>query len=120
VLVVDDDESILLLVQRLLEAIGYPSIGAGSAAEALELARRERPDAVLMDVQMPEVGGFEAVAMIRAEPGLERLPILALTALVLTPEQVQEGRFDGYLRKPVELGKLGAELAPLLGTGESV
>jgi len=106
VLVVDDSDINLEVARRLLERDGAIVLTATNGREALERLRAEpdRFDAVLMDVQMPEMDGYEASALIRSELGLGRLPILALTAGALGEERrrAEAAGMDEFLTKPLD------------------
>ena len=80
VLAADDDEDILELVAFRLERSGYTVLRAHDGEQALELARRERPDLAVLDVMMPKLDGFELTKRLRAEDGTSRMPIILLTA----------------------------------------
>jgi CheY-like chemotaxis protein/HPt (histidine-containing phosphotransfer) domain-containing protein len=108
-----------MLAVRLLEKHGHTVVVANNGREALAALERERFDLVLMDVQMPEMDGFEATAALRRrEQGTgRRLPVLALTAHALKgdSERCLEAGMDGYLSKPIrsaELFQLIARLVP--------
>ena len=105
VLLVEDNPINQKLVARLLQKHGHAVMLAGNGREALEVLERETPDAVLMDVQMPEMDGLEATAHIRArELGTgRRVPIVALTAQGLQEDRQRclAAGMDGYLSKPV-------------------
>jgi len=106
VLVVDDSDINLEVARRLLQRDGAIVQTASCGRDALALLRREpaRFDAVLMDVQMPEMDGYEATRLIRSELGLDRLPVLALTAGALEEERqraVAAGMND-FLTKPLD------------------
>jgi CheY-like chemotaxis protein len=113
VLVVEDDADGRLLMQRTLTLLGYEPLLAEDGQEGVATARRERPAVILMDLQLPILDGFEATKAIRAEPGFERVPIVAVSAL--DPKnigaQLAEAGFDGFLRKPISLEVLRDELA---------
>ena len=81
VLIVEDNELNMKLFHDLLEAHGYNTIGTRNGIEALDLARKHRPDLVLMDMHMPEMDGIGATRAIRQLPGpASKVPIIALTA----------------------------------------
>jgi CheY-like chemotaxis protein len=80
VLLVEDDDLNLELVQAVLEAAGYAVLLARDARCGIEIARRERPDAVLMDVQMPQIDGLEATRALHADPATAGIPVIAVTA----------------------------------------
>jgi CheY-like chemotaxis protein len=86
VLVVDDDPSTVELMSSYLERSGYRVSVAYSGADGIALARAEYPDAMLLDLLMPEVSGFEVVAALRSDPATARIPIIIVTAKQLTAE----------------------------------
>jgi len=109
VLVVDDSEINLEVVRRMLEQEGAEAVCESRAALAIaRLQRGERYDALLMDIQMPEMDGLEATRRIRQLAGLERLPVLALTAGALAEERRRalEAGMDDFLTKPLDPGLL--------------
>jgi CheY-like chemotaxis protein len=103
ILVVEDNRDNMELMDYLLTAFGYTPILARGGAEAIRLARQQRPDLILMDLQMPEMDGHEASATIRAEPGLEGCTIVAVTAFAMVGdrERILAAGFDGYISKPI-------------------
>lgn len=106
VLVVDDSDINLEVARRLLERDGAIVATATNGLNAIELLRREpsRYDAVLMDVQMPEMDGYEATRLIRSELGLSTLPVLALTAGALGEERrrAEAAGMNDFLTKPLD------------------
>lgn len=117
ILVVDDEPDIRELVRLSFELVGgHRTRTAASGAEALAAVREERPDAVLMDVQMPGMDGPATLQALRAE-GHTDLPVVFLTASVLELELVQLRSLDcaGVLAKPFDPLTLGAELDQILG-----
>ncbi len=79
VLVVDDDRFIVEGTRRLLARAGYAALGAAGGAEALDQARLRRPDLILMDLAMPEMGGLEALRRLRADPATRDIPVIVTT-----------------------------------------
>jgi|AntDeeMetagen285_2_1112576.scaffolds.fasta_scaffold00451_10 two-component system sensor histidine kinase EvgS len=116
VLIVDDNPVNRQLVRDVLEPEGLLVDEAEDGAKALQLARDWHPDLVLMDIRMPVMDGFEALAVFMEDPDLARIPLVALTASVMTTEaaRIREAGFHGYLRKPVSRQDLLAELAHYL------
>jgi type II secretory ATPase GspE/PulE/Tfp pilus assembly ATPase PilB-like protein len=108
VLVVDDDRMIRMLVKLLLEKEGYDVIEGENGVQAIELARRERPELLVLDLMMPEMDGFEAIGRLRSEMTLAALPVVVLTAESGpdTERRVLELGADDYLVKPFEPGVL--------------
>jgi CheY-like chemotaxis protein len=105
ILIVEDNAVNLELVRDLLSVSGYRTLEATSAAEATALAAAHHPDLVLMDVRLPDQDGAAALGRLRAEPGLESLPVVALTAFAMPGdrERLLAAGFDGYLSKPIEV-----------------
>ncbi|MGM0450816.1 MAG: ATP-binding protein [Pseudomonadota bacterium] len=113
VLIVDDNPVNRQLVRDVLEPEGLEVDEAENGIQALERARAYHPDLVLMDIRMPEMDGFEALRAFGDDRKLSDIPIVALTASVMTSEaaRIREAGFDGYLHKPVSREILLGELA---------
>ncbi|RXF76041.1 response regulator [Desulfovibrio sp. DS-1] len=118
ILVVDDDEVNLITAQRLLTRLGYIADRAASGRQALEMLGRDRYDAVLMDIQMPDMDGMEVTRHIRMReavpPGTTPpwVPVLALTAHAMLGdrERFLAAGMNDYLAKPIEIDQLDARL----------
>lgn len=112
VLYIEDNPDNRLLVKRILLAERYALLEAGNAREALDVLQRARPDLILMDINMPDVDGYSLTARIKAMPGFERVPILALTANVMRgdKEKTLEAGCDGYIQKPIDIDQLSREI----------
>jgi DNA-binding response OmpR family regulator len=117
VLAADDDEDILELIVFRLERSGYTVLQARDGAEALELARRSRPDLAVLDVMMPKLDGFELTRRLREDESTSKMPIILLTAR--TQEADVERGFDAgaddYLRKPFSPQELRSRVEAILG-----
>ncbi len=116
ILLAEDNEANISTISSYLVAKGYRLIFAKNGREAVTLAETERPDLILMDIQMPEMDGLEAMAAIRQLPALRRIPIIALTALAMSGDQERclgAGASD-YLAKPVKLKDLAFKIRQLL------
>jgi two-component system cell cycle response regulator len=118
VLVIEDNTDNLRLVTFLLEAFGHEVEVAGSGNAGVAAAAEARPDLILLDLQMPEMDGFEVIRRLRAVPGLAGRPIVALTAYAMAgdEERVLAAGFDGYLTKPITPETFEAEVAAQLQT----
>ena len=118
VLLVEDNEVNRLVAEKMLEGAGFVVVTAENGRQALELFRRGRFSAVLMDVQMPVMGGMEATRLIREQEiqSGEHVPIIALTAHALQGdrERCLEAGMDGYLAKPIEPEVLVGTVARLI------
>jgi CheY-like chemotaxis protein/HPt (histidine-containing phosphotransfer) domain-containing protein len=121
VLVAEDNRVNQIVIQRLLERLGHTVVLCADGRAAVAAVEAQRPDLVLMDVQMPEMDGFAATAAIRAReathPGGRRLPIVALTAFAMTGdrERCLAAGMDDYLTKPIRRDQLVAILARFAG-----
>ena len=102
ILVVDDEPSIVDLVRFTLEDADVRVVEASDGAEALVMARRIRPDLILLDVQMPRLDGFEVCRQLRREPSFARAPIILLTAAGQEADRARGlgAGADEYLTKP--------------------
>ena len=102
ILIVDDEPPILDLVRFTLEDADVRVVEASDGVEALVVARRVRPDLILLDVHMPRLDGLEACRQIRREPALARTPIVMLTAAGQEADRARgrEAGADEYLTKP--------------------
>jgi signal transduction histidine kinase/DNA-binding NarL/FixJ family response regulator len=115
ILVVDDNELNRQFLAAMFEGTHHQLTFGTNGREAVEKARALRPDIALMDIRMPELGGAEALDEIRRTPGLELMPVIAVTASsVLEQERMLREKFNGYLRKPVSQRQLFQELAQFL------
>ena len=116
ILYVEDNPDNRLLVKRILLSEDYALLEAMDAAEALELLETTHPDLILMDINMPGVDGYTLTATIKALPGFERVPILAVTANVMRGdrEKTLEAGCDGYIQKPLDIDQLTREIEKFL------
>ena len=108
ILYIEDNRENLLLVRRILEAEGYAVSGAADGPSGLELAAQLQPDLILLDINLPEIDGYDLARRFRITPGLEQVPILAITANVMQGdrERTLEAGCDGYIQKPIEVDRL--------------
>jgi len=102
ILVVEDDPDNRRIVVKVLAVDGYTTLEAADGESAFALARREHPDAILMDLAMPGVDGWEAARRLKADPATADIPIVALTAFALRGDEdrAREAGCDAYLAKP--------------------
>jgi PAS domain S-box-containing protein len=118
ILLAEDNETNLGVMSDYVSAMGYRVVVARDGHEAIRRAREEKPDVILMDIQMPGLDGLEAIRRIRTEVGLVKTPIIALTALTMPGdrERCLEAGANDYLGKPVGarnlLSAIEAQLAP--------
>ena len=107
VLIVEDNELNMKLFNDLLEAHGYATIQTKSGVEAVELARRHRPNLILMDIQLPEVSGLEVTQWLKDDEELKSIPVVAITAFAMKgdEEKIRQGGCEAYLSKPISVVK---------------
>jgi CheY-like chemotaxis protein len=116
ILLVEDDEDNRDMLSRRLQRKGYRVVQAADGQEAVEMAVRERPDLILMDVGLPVMDGLEATRRIRARTLTQSTPMIAVTAHAMADDRdraLQAG-CDDYHAKPVELARLVAQMEALL------
>ena len=105
VLVVEDNADNMLLTVMLLQSAGHEVLTAVDAEAGLTLARLERPDLILMDVQLPRMDGLAATALLKADEATRAIRVVALTALAMKgdEERIMAAGCDGYLAKPMRM-----------------
>ncbi|MFM9434006.1 two-component system, cell cycle response regulator DivK [Janthinobacterium sp. CG_23.3] len=103
ILIVEDSPANMTLIETLLESCGHILFEADRAPLALDIARRERLDLILMDIQMPGMDGIEATRILKADPRTRAVPVVALTAFAMKGdrERLLEAGCDGYIEKPI-------------------
>jgi two-component system, cell cycle response regulator DivK len=116
VLVVEDNPLNLKLMRDVLGHAGYRVLEATDGERGIALAREQRPDLVLMDVQLPGIDGVEALGRLRADPDTAGIPVVALTAFAMKDdrERLLAAGFDGYVEKPVSVRSLPGQVATLI------
>jgi two-component system cell cycle response regulator DivK len=119
ILVVEDNELNMKLFRDILVANGYRTIEATTGGEAVALATEHAPDLVLMDIQLPDFDGVQALGRLRANERTAAIPVLALTAQAMDGdrERFLAAGFDGYLSKPVDVGELIGTVREHCGEG---
>ena len=102
ILVIEDQEDNRQIVRDLVTASGYELIEATTGEEGLAMAARERPDLILMDIQLPGIDGYEVTRRIKANPQLHKIPIIAVTSYALSGDDKKAfaAGCDGYVTKP--------------------
>ena len=108
ILVVEDNEKNMKLFRDVLQARGYDIVEATTGGQAVELAIEHGPELVLMDIQLPDIDGIEALGRLRANERTASIPVLALTAQAMEGdrERFLASGFDGYVSKPVNIVEL--------------
>jgi CheY-like chemotaxis protein len=121
ILLVEDNEMNRDMLSRRLQRRGYEVVCALDGQEGIDLAGRERPDLILMDMSLPVLDGWEATRQLKADADLGGIPVIALTAHAMAADEQQAlaAGCDDYDTKPVELPRLLAKMKALLDRSDS-
>lgn len=105
VLIVEDNDLNLKLFRDLLEANGYETVETKEGINAVELTRREQPDLILMDIQLPEISGLDVTKKIKADKTIASIPVIAVTAFAMKDdeEKILRAGCEAYLSKPISI-----------------
>jgi two-component system cell cycle response regulator DivK len=105
ILIVEDNEKNMKLVRDILQHRGHQTIEAVTGTDGVRLARERHPDLVLMDIQLPDIDGIEALRRIRGDASLDIVPVVAVSASVMPDEQqkIVRSGFDAFITKPITL-----------------
>src|SRR5262245_15503096 len=116
ILIIEDQEDNRTIMRDLLSQAGYELIEAVDGGQGVELAKRERPDLILMDIQLPVLDGFEATRRIRAIEELKSVPIIAVTSYALSGDKARTraAGCDAYVAKPFSPRALLAKVREFL------
>lgn len=117
VLVVEDNELNMRLFCDLLDAFGYTAHKCRDGVRAIEIAREENPDLIIMDIQLPEVSGLDITRWLKDDPELSHIPVLAVTAFAMRADErrVREAGCEGYLSKPIQMTSFLRAVEELIG-----
>ena len=112
ILVVEDQEDNRQILRDLLASSGFLMIEAHDGQQALAMARSQRPDLILMDIQLPVLDGYEATRSIKRDPELRHIPVIAVTSYALSgdEERAREAGCDAYVAKPYSTRHLLAKI----------
>ena len=116
ILVVEDQEDNRQILRDLLASSGFLMIEAHDGQQALAMARSQRPDLILMDIQLPVVDGYEATRSIKRDPELKHIPVIAVTSYALSgdEERAREAGCDAYVAKPYSTRHLLTKIGQFL------
>jgi two-component system, cell cycle response regulator DivK len=117
VLHVEDNPDNRMLIRRLLQAFGYDVIDAENATRAREILKNNRPDLILMDINMPDIDGYTLTNELKAMPNLMGVPVVAITANVMKGdrERTLSAGCDGYIEKPIDVDRFIEQVERFLG-----
>ena len=116
ILAIEDHEENRRLLRDLLTSVGYEMIEAVTGEEGLTAAETERPDLILMDIQLPGIDGYEVTRRIKANPAIRHIPVIAVTSYALSGDDVKalEAGCDAYVTKPFDPAELLAKIREFL------
>jgi two-component system cell cycle response regulator DivK len=116
VLVVEDNQDNREMVIKVLKHNGYRPIEAVDGREAIERARTENPDLILLDLYIPKIDGYKVTRTLKADQALQHIPIIALTAHAMKGgrEEALAAGFDGYITKPINVRELPQQIEHFL------
>ncbi len=119
ILIVEDQEDNRKILRDLLTSAGFDLVEAATGEEGVSLAERERPDLILMDIQLPGLDGYEATRRIKASSALQHIPIIAVTSYALSGDDVKarDAGCDAYVTKPFSPRALLAKIHEYLSEG---
>jgi two-component system, cell cycle response regulator DivK len=119
VLVVDDNANNRKLTRDVLEFAGFGTLEAAGGVEGVAMAQEHAPDLVLMDIRMPDLGGTEALKLLREDSRTAEIPIVALTSssMLGDEERFLAAGFDGYLQKPISVREFPDQVRRYLRAG---
>jgi CheY-like chemotaxis protein len=115
-LVVDDNGNNLMLEKDLLEVAGFEVLEAENAASGIAITRREKPDIIIMDVRLPDMRGTEAAKILRQNKETRDIPIVFVTASVLTEgrEEIKDITNSGFIGKPINTRTFAKEISQFI------
>jgi two-component system cell cycle response regulator DivK len=116
ILIIEDNPANMKLASLLLENASHEVLGAADAESGLALARSQKPDLILMDVQLPGMDGLAATALLKKDPATAAIPIIALTAMAMKEDKARTmaAGCDAYIAKPLRYQELYAAIDALL------
>ena len=119
IMIVEDDEFSTVLVDDLLQANGYNTVKVDDGAKVMDSVNSNRPDLILMDIQLPGVSGMDLAKLIKADNDLMATPIIAVTSFAMAGDEdkILASGCDAYVSKPISIPLLLEKIATLLSAG---
>ena len=119
ILIVEDNELNMKLFNDLLQAHGYTTLQVKDGRAVVEITRQNRPDLILMDIQLPEISGLEITKMLKADDDLRSIPVVAVTAFAMKGDEqkIRNGGCDGYIAKPISVASFLQTVSRFLEQG---
>lgn len=116
ILIIEDSPANMMLTADILETAGHQALQAKDANEGIKLARAEHPDTILLDMQLPDINGFEVTHILKSESDTKDIPLIALTACAMSgdKERMLAAGCDGYIEKPIRYKAFLAEIEEIM------
>ncbi len=116
-LLIEDNENNMVLMTRLLEKSGYRTLWAQTGMQGYEMAVREKPDFIILDIQLPDIDGTEVLKRIRASKIGDTLPVIAVTSFAMAGdrEKLLAAGCDEYIEKPIDPQKVVSQIKRAIG-----
>ncbi len=116
ILIVDDNLLNMIVAADVLEYAGYAVLRAENVGEAQAILKNQKPDLMLLDIQMPGMDGLTFTRLLKADPMFRQIPVVALTALAMKGDEQKalNAGCDGYITKPIDTRKLPGQVADIL------
>jgi two-component system cell cycle response regulator DivK len=121
ILLVEDNENNRYLARILLERAGFVVTTAANGKQALEAARQDKPDLVVMDIQLPEMDGYETAERFKRDPALADIPLVGVSSFAMVGDRAKalKAGFAGYIEKPIDTDTFAQEIERLLKVQQS-
>jgi two-component system cell cycle response regulator DivK len=105
IMIVEDNELNMKLFDDLLGAHGYDTVKTREGIKVMDIARIEKPDLIIMDIQLPEISGLEITQRLKADDELKKIPVIAVTAFAMKgdEEKIRQGGCEDYISKPISI-----------------
>lgn len=118
ILIVEDNDKNMKLMRDILQFKGYQTLEAITGHDGIRMARLHQPDLILMDIQLPDITGIEALRLIREDATIAPMPVVAVSASVMADEQqkVAASGFDAFVIKPIDLKSFVGTIERFVGT----
>ena len=119
ILIVEDNEKNMKLVRDILRHTGYATLEAVTGEEGVQMALSERPDLILMDIQLPDIDGIEALRRLREVADMNGVPVIAVSASVMPDDQqkIVRSGFDAFVTKPIHMKSFLETVQRFLASG---
>lgn len=105
VMIVEDNELNMKLFRDLIQNLGYETIERRSGLDMIEITRKEKPDLILMDIQLPRMSGLDIIKILKVENDLKSIPVIAITAFAMKDEEehILKSGCQEYMSKPIQI-----------------